>query len=177
MHRCSSLLAALDERHGVLPRYGYAVLVDLVQPWQTSLAVLMGSGNFGSPDADPPAHARYTECRLSAVGKLGAAAERGDGPPIPIGLINGTMYGGGTRPPHDPSLIINSLLLIAENPDASDKEIIDVAGGPAFPTGCAVSGDIEGLAAGRRVRLRLAARMREGVERGSPILDLTAFPG
>lgn len=175
-HRCSSLLAALDERLGVLPRFGYAVLVDLVQPWQTSLPVLMGSGNFGSSDADPPANARYTECRLSAVGKLAAAAERGDGPPIPIGLINGTMYGGGTRPPHSPRRITNSLLLIAENPGASDKEIIDAAGGPAFPTGCAVSGDLEGLAAGRRVRLRLVARMREGVEQGRPILDLTAFP-
>lgn len=176
MRQCSSLLAALDERHGILPNHGYPILVDLVQPWQTPLPLMIGSGNFGSPDADPPADAAYTECRLSAVGKLAVGAERGDGPPIPIGLVNGTMYGGATRPPHDPSRIVDSLLLVAENPGVSDKEIIDAAGGPAFPTGCTVSGNLSGLAAGKRVRLRLVAHIREGVQQGRSILDITAFP-
>lgn len=176
MRQGSSLLAALDERHGILPNHGYPVLVDLVQPWQTPLPLVIGLGNFGSADADPPADAAYTECRLSAVGKLAVGAERGDGPPIPIGLINGTMYGGGTRPPHDPSRIVDSLLLVAENPGVSDKQIIDAAGGPAFPTGCAASGDLEGLVAGERARLRLVARIREGFARGRSILDITAFP-
>jgi restriction system protein len=60
-------------------------------------------GNFGSRDGDPPAGWRYTDVRLSPAGQVALAAERGELAPVPVGLITGTTYQFGTRPPFRPA--------------------------------------------------------------------------
>lgn len=171
--KSSRILARLEERHGIGPRYAYLMLVDLVQPWTVPLPLLEGNGNFGSIGDDPAADPQYTECRMSPAGAMAVAAECDEGPPVPIGLINGTTYKGGPAPPYKPDAIAAALLL-GEN--ATHAELIEAAGPPSFPTGCEVAGDLAALAAGRRTRLRLTAKIRVGHDRGMPVLDITAFP-
>ena len=43
----------------------YEALVRMVQPWQMNFPLILGQGNFGSIDGDPPAAYRYTEAKLS----------------------------------------------------------------------------------------------------------------
>src|SRR5262249_34460605 len=45
----------------------YEALVRLAQNWVMRQSLIIGQGNFGSVDGDPPAARRYTEARLSAV--------------------------------------------------------------------------------------------------------------
>jgi DNA gyrase subunit A len=45
----------------------YDALVRLAQEFSLRLPLIDGQGNFGSLDGDPPAAARYTECRLAKV--------------------------------------------------------------------------------------------------------------
>src|SRR6516165_5838761 len=45
----------------------YEALVRLGQYWVMRSPLIVGQGNFGSVDGDPPAAQRYTEARLSAI--------------------------------------------------------------------------------------------------------------
>jgi hypothetical protein len=175
--QCAQLLAEFDRRHGCGRRYGYPLLIDLATPWTVWLPLLDGAGNFGSPDPDDePADPEYTRCRLSAAGLLAVAADRGDGPPVPVGLINGSMYRGGRQPPYDPHRMIAAVLRAAQSPGLPDDELAAVAGPPAFPAGCAVAGDLAGLAAGRRTELRLTAAVTQGRWHEQAVLDITRLP-
>ncbi len=158
--KSSRVLDAVETSIGLAPAYGYQVLVDLVQPWRMPVPLVSGQGNFGSPGNDPPAGARYTEVRLSRAGQFVVAAERGDVAPIPVGLINGNTYREGTRPPFRPHGIMDAIRLAVRRPRATNRELEEAVGPPDFMTGCAVTGDIEGLYAGRSTTLRLQARVR-----------------
>ena len=43
----------------------YEAMARLVAPWSTRYPLVIGQGNFGSMDGDPPAADRYTEAKLS----------------------------------------------------------------------------------------------------------------
>jgi DNA gyrase/topoisomerase IV subunit A len=172
-HKSSAILTELDDRYGIGPRYAYLMLVDLVRPWLTPLPPLEGNGNFGSIGDDPAADSQYTECRLSPAGAMAIAAEREEGPPVPIGLVNGTTYKGGLAPPYHPDAVAAALL---PDQNATDTDLVETVGAPFFPTGCEVAGDLAALAAGRRTRLRLTAKISVGQDRGMPVLDVTGFP-
>jgi hypothetical protein len=90
-------VAAIEERIGLGPRYGYQVLLDLARPWMIAVRLVSGRGNFGGRGFDPPAADRYTESRPSRVGQLVLDTEAHRLAPVPVGLINGTVYRGGTR--------------------------------------------------------------------------------
>ncbi len=151
---------AVQARIGLAPRYSYRILVDLAQPWQLQLPLVDGRGNFGGRGDDPPAYAPYTECRLSAVGQVVLAAERGELAPVPVGLINGNTNNQGGSPPFRPQGVIDAIRLAAGNPHATDDELLDVLGPPDFITGCSVTGDLAALRAGRPAEIRLEARIR-----------------
>jgi hypothetical protein len=104
------------------------------------------SGNWGSQHGDPAADARYTEVRLSEVGALALAAERGEVGPIPLGLVEGSLYRDGPVPPFAPDRVLAALTTGGAD-----------AGPPVLPTGGTVGGDIDALLAGRRARLRLGS--------------------
>jgi hypothetical protein len=158
--RSSTVLTALAQATGLAQGYGYEFLVDLAQPWKTPVPLVDGQGNFGSQGNDPPASPRYTEARLSAAGQVVLAGERGEIAPVPIGLINGNTYRQGTRPPYRPQGIIDAIRRVLRKPRTAGQDILDIVGPPDFITGCAVSGDVAGLAAGRRTEIRLEARVR-----------------
>ncbi|GAA1238861.1 DNA gyrase subunit A [Oryzihumus leptocrescens] len=142
----TAVLEALDLTLGMGPRYTYPLLVDLTASWRLHLPLLDGSGNFGSQHGDPPADARYTEVRLSGIGELALAAERGEVGPVPLGLIEGSFYRGGRVPPFAPARVLEALT--AGAPDA---------GSPIMPTGGTVDGNVDRLLAGRPTRLTLGS--------------------
>jgi hypothetical protein len=147
--RCSDALAVVDRLHGVGPRYSWPVLVDLAVPWRLHLPLVDGHGNLGTQGGDGPADAQYVEARLSEVGALALAAERAEIGPVPLGLIEGSLYRGGPVPPLAPDAVVGTLLAAGTD-----------AGPPVLPTGGTVGGDLAGLLAGRPVRLTLGCTIR-----------------
>ena len=142
--RTTHVLDVLECEQGFGARYAYPLLQDLAAPWRLHLPLLDPSGNWGSQHGDPAADARYTEVRLSEVGALALAAERGEVGPIPLGLIEGSLYRDGPVPPFAPDRVLEALTTGGAD-----------AGPPVLPTGGTVDGDIEALLAGRRARLTL----------------------
>jgi hypothetical protein len=147
--RCSDVLAVLDAREDVGPRYSWPALVDIGVPWRRHLPLVELHGNCGTALGDPPAEPVYVEVRLSTVGALALAAERGETGPLPLGIVEGSLYRGGRVPPFDPRRVVGALL-------AASSDV----GGPALPTGGAVVGDLEGLLAGAPAHLLLRCTIR-----------------
>lgn len=160
-----AVLADLEARSGIGSRYAYPVLVDLAAPWRVHLPLVDVQGNIGTAGDDPPAEPRYVEVRPSAFGRLALAAERGDVGPVPFGLVEGSAYRDGTVPPFAPHAVVEAL-----RTGTAD------AGPPVLPTGGLVEGDVEGLLAGRRARVRLCCRVVREVVAGRPCLVVTEVP-
>jgi len=123
----------------------YEALVLMAQPFSYRYPLIEGQGNFGSPD-DPKSFAamRYTESRLSAYAEvLLSELEEGtvDGTQfdgtlrepsllparLPNILLNGTTgiaVGMATDiPPHNLREIVNALVHILDNPEATLTDI------------------------------------------------------
>jgi DNA gyrase/topoisomerase IV subunit A len=147
--RCSHVLDVVEHRRQIGHRYAWPALVDIGVPWRVHLPLVELHGNAGTAMGDPPADAVYVETRLSPIGALALAAERGEIGPIPLGIIEGSLYRGGPAPPFDPATVVGTLL-------AAGSDV----GPPALPTGGTVEGDIAGLLAGRGVRLTLGCTIR-----------------
>jgi topoisomerase-4 subunit A len=135
----------------------YEALVLMAQPFSYRYPLIEGQGNFGSPD-DPKSFAamRYTESRLSAYAdSLLAELEEGtvDWVPnfdgtlqepgllparLPNVLLNGTTgiaVGMATDiPPHNLRELVNALIHILDNPDATLSDVFKHVHGPDYPT-------------------------------------------
>ena len=141
--KSTRVLDRLEAEHLIGPRYAYPVMRDLQALYRLHLPVLDGGGNWGSQGDDPAADPRYTEVRLSPVGALAVAAERGEVGPVPLGLIEGSLYRGGPVPPFDPARVVAALAAGADD-----------AGLPTLSTGGTLEGHLAALLAGRKARLR-----------------------
>ena len=146
----------------------YDALVRLAQDFSMRNPLIDGQGNFGSVDGDPPAAARYTECRLSKL-SMELLRDIGEetvdfGPnydgeslePLvlparfPNLLVNGSTgiaVGMATNiPPHNLNEVSDAVIHVLENPEvAEDKETMLEAcmkfvKGPDFPTGALIVG-------------------------------------
>ncbi len=172
----------------------YDALVRLAQPFALRHPLVDFHGNYGSPD-DPPAAARYTECRLSrlAMVMLDGIEEQTvdfernydaskDEPVVlparfPNLLVNGSQgiaVGLATNiPPHSLSEAIDAVIVLLDNPDATIDELMGVVKGPDFPTGGVIIGTEgirEAYTTGRgSIRIRARAEIVEG-ERESMIV-------
>lgn len=169
--KSSRALARVEERIGLAPGYAYEVLCDLARPWTMPVNLVHGQGNFGSRGNDPPANFRYTQARITRAGKAALDAERGETAPLPIGLINGNVYREGLRPPLRPRAIIDAVREVIKRPAVPDKELAGMVGLPYFLTGCIVTGNLAALAAGRRIELRLQARLSFSDDRREVVIE------
>ncbi len=135
----------------------YEALVLMAQSFSYRYPLIQGQGNFGSPD-DPKSFAamRYTESRLSAYADAllselesgtvdwvpnfdGTLQEPGLLPAqLPNVLLNGTTgiaVGMATDiPPHNLREVVNALIHLLDNPDATPAEIFKLIPGPDYPT-------------------------------------------
>jgi DNA gyrase subunit A len=168
----------------------YPSLVRMAQPFAMRYPLVDGQGNYGSIDGDPPAQMRYTEARLSAIASeimadLGREtvdfvpnydATRTEPVVLPVRipnlLINGSSgiaVGMATNiPPHNLKEVVDALVLLARQPDASVEQVMEKLPGPDFPTGaiiCGESGIRQAYRTGRGL-LPLRARAEFELTRG-----------
>jgi DNA gyrase subunit A len=135
----------------------YDTMVRMAQDFSLRYPLIKGQGNFGSVDGDSPAAMRYTEAKLAKIaGELIDDIEKDtvDWQPnydarlkepkvlpakLPNLLLNGNMgiaVGMATSiPPHNLTEIADALLHLADNKDASIKDLMQYVKGPDFPTG------------------------------------------
>ncbi len=164
----------------------YPTLVRLAQPFSMRYPLVQGQGNFGSVDGDPPAAMRYTEARLSRISSeimadLGrdtvdfvANYDNTREEPvvlparIPNLVINGSTgiaVGMATNiPPHNLGEVVDALVMLAHNPEATVEEVLEKLPGPDFPTGGIICGEAGIRQAYHTGRGLLALRARAGVE-------------
>ncbi|HYF97314.1 MAG TPA: DNA gyrase subunit A, partial [Patescibacteria group bacterium] len=120
-------------------------------------------GNFGSMDGDPPAAQRYTEARMAKPGlallqdidkETVDFRENYDGSEhepevLPAGLpnllLNGQMgiaVGMATNiPPHNLNEVVDAVVTMIDNPEATVDDLMEHIKGPDFPTGGIVYGE------------------------------------
>jgi len=140
----------------------YPTIVRMAQDFSLRYPLIDGQGNFGSIDDDPPAAMRYTEVRLSPLAmELMADIEKDtvDWQPnfdqtkmepvvLPAGFPNllangsaGIAVGMATNiPPHNLTELINGVIYLLDNPDATISRLMDFIKGPDFPTAGMVLG-------------------------------------
>ena len=165
----------------------YDAMVRLAQPFTMRTPLVDGQGNFGSVDNDPAAAMRYTEARLSAVGEEMLVnldqetvdfIDNFDGtlrepvvlptrmPNLLINGASGIAVGMATNiPPHNPTEILDAVMYLIENPDATVEDLMKFVKGPDFPTGATIMGR-EGIrnayATGRgQIMVRARAEVEE----------------
>ena len=145
-----------------------------------------GHGNFGSVDGDPPAAYRYTEARLSKISEemlRDIDKETVDWDPnfdesrkeprvlpsrFPNLLVNGSAgiaVGMATNiPPHNLTEVINAVICILDDPEATLADLMEHIKGPDFPTRGIIMGRSGIRAAYATGRGRLMVRARTEFE-------------
>lgn len=143
----------------------YDAMVRMAQDFNQRYILLEGHGNFGSIDGDSAAAMRYTEVRLTEIAEnmleeipmetvdfkdnFDASLQEPTVLPtqLPNLLINGASgiaVGMSTDiPPHNLGEIIDALLHLMKNPNASLDTLMKYIPGPDFPTGAIVVGKME----------------------------------
>jgi DNA gyrase subunit A len=179
----------------------YDSLVRMAQPWAMRYPLVLGQGNFGSQDDDPPAAMRYTEAKMAAIADellRDIDKDTVDFKPnydnqtqeptvlparLPNLLINGSTgiaVGMATNiPPHNLIEVCNGIIYLIEHPEATTEELSRIVRGPDFPTGGIIQGR-EGIrnmyASGRgRIVVRARTHFEEG-ERGRVSIIVTELP-
>jgi len=179
----------------------YDAMVRMAQDFSYRYPLVDGHGNFGSVDGDPPAAMRYTEARLSRIAMemmRDIDKETVDFMPnfddslqqpvvlpsrIPNLLVNGASgiaVGMATNiPPHNLGEIIDGLVMLIDNPDATIEQLMTVIRGPDFPTGAQIlgrDGIKEAYKTGRgRIKVRGKARI-EQLTNGRQRIVITELP-
>lgn len=134
----------------------YPTMVRMAQDFNARYPLIDGQGNMGSIDGDPPAAMRYTEMRMSlfAMEMLeDLDKDTVDWQPnydqttnepvvlpgrFPNLLCNGSAgiaVGMATNiPPHNLREVIDAVICLIDNPDATIEELMQFIKGPDFPT-------------------------------------------
>ncbi|HET8910503.1 MAG TPA: DNA gyrase subunit A, partial [Ktedonobacteraceae bacterium] len=179
----------------------YDSLVRMAQPWSMRYPLVMGQGNFGSQDDDPPAAMRYTESKMSAItDELLRDIEKDTvdfGPNydnqtmepsvlparLPNLLLNGSTgiaVGMATNiPPHNLNEVCDGITYLINNPEATTEDLSRIVRGPDFPTGGIIRGreGIRNTYANGRGRIVVKARTKiEEHDRGRSSIIVTELP-
>jgi DNA gyrase subunit A len=179
----------------------YDSLVRMAQPWAMRYPLVLGQGNFGSQDDDPPAAMRYTEAKLAAISdellrdidkdtvdfKPNYDNQTTEPTVLPARLPNlllngstGIAVGMATNiPPHNLVEVCNGIAYLIDHPDAATEELSRIVRGPDFPTGGIIQGreGIRNMYANGRGRVVVRARTAiEEAERGRMNIIVTELP-
>lgn len=191
----------LGKYHPHGDRSVYDAIVRMAQDFSMRYMLADGHGNFGSVDGDPPAAMRYTEVRMAKIAELMLQDidkntvdfvpnydESLKEPSVlpskfPELLVNGTSgiaVGMATNiPPHNMGEVIDGVLMLIDNPDASVEELMTVIKGPDFPTGALIMGTAgikDAYTTGRgSVKMRAKAHI-ETMSNGKPRIVVTELP-
>ncbi|HRY62274.1 MAG TPA: DNA gyrase subunit A [Candidatus Paceibacterota bacterium] len=155
----------------------YDAMVNLAQEFKTRYPLVYGQGNFGSIDGDSAAAYRYTEAKMAKItSEILNDLEKDtvDFVPnfdntrkepsvfpstIPTLLLNGTLgiaVGMATKiPPHNLGELMDALVYLADNSEATTEDLFKFIKGPDFPTG--------GIAFNEKDIIRASATGKGGV--------------
>ena len=180
----------------------YDALVRMVQEFSLRYPLIDGQGNFGSVDGDNAAAYRYTESRLmpiamemladidkNTVNYIPNFDDHLEEPSVlPSGIPNlvvngssGIAVGMATNiPPHNLREVVNAIVHIIDNPDATPGEIRKFVKGPDFPTAGYIYGragikDYQETGRGRIV-MRARAVIEEKESSNKAQIVVTEFP-
>jgi len=135
----------------------YDAMVRMAQPFNMNMPLVLGQGNFGSEDGDPPAAMRYTEAKLSplalelvrdidkeTVPFSLTFDDRNTEPDILPGRYPNLLTNGATGiavglatniPPHNLGEVIDAHIAYIDNPRITLEQVMKIIKGPDFPTG------------------------------------------
>lgn len=165
----------------------YDALVRMAQPFSMRIPMVDGQGNFGSIDGDSAAAMRYTEARMTVLAEellRDLDKDTVDFVPnyddsmiepdvlpsrVPNLLLNGSSgiaVGMATNiPPHCLDELLDALLLLIDNPEATLDEVMEFIKGPDFPTSGIIFGKKGILEAYRTGRGRVRIRSKVHIEK------------
>ncbi|MBR4141765.1 MAG: DNA gyrase subunit A [Campylobacter sp.] len=175
----------------------YDALVRMAQSFSMRIPAVDGQGNFGSIDGDGAAAMRYTEARMTKLAEelledldketvdfvpnYDESLNEPDVLParVPNLLLNGSSgiaVGMATNiPPHSLDELVDGLLLLLDNKNASLEEIMHYIKGPDFPTGGLIFGKkgiIDAYKTGRgRVKLRAKTHIEKKPNKDVIVID------
>ena len=140
----------------------YDTLVRMAQDFSMRYMLIKGQGNFGSIDGDPAAAYRYTECKLGKMAEDLLADIDKDTVDmqknfdeslleptvlparVPHLLVNGSTgiaVGMATNiPPHHLGEVIDGVVHLIDNPNATVADLMNFVKAPDFPTGGTLCG-------------------------------------
>lgn len=135
----------------------YDSMVKMAQDFTMRYPLILGQGNFGSIDGDNAAAMRYTEAKMAKITtELLRDIEKEtvdfipnyDGTKkepkvlptaVPNLLLNGTLgiaVGMATNiPPHNLNEVMDAVIHLADNKDATTEDLMQFVKGPDFPIG------------------------------------------
>ena len=135
----------------------YDSMVRMAQDFSLRYPLVRGQGNFGSIDGDSAAAMRYTEAKMEKITdemmndidkETVTWRDNYDGrhkeptvlpSKLPQLLLNGTTgiaVGMATSiPPHNLGEVVDGVMHLSENPEATIEELMEFIKGPDFPTG------------------------------------------
>lgn len=140
----------------------YDTLVRMVQSFSLRYPLIIGQGNFGSIEGDPPAAYRYTEAKMAKIGETllrniqketvnfvptydGSMLEPVVLPTaMPNLLVNGSSgiaVGMATNmAPHNLREVCEAILATLINPEITIEDLLQYVKAPDFPTGATIHG-------------------------------------
>jgi DNA gyrase subunit A len=164
----------------------YDTMVRMAQDFSMRHMLVDGHGNFGSRDGDAPAAYRYTEAKLAKISMEMMSDINKDTvdfrpnfdehvmEPIvlpsrfPNLLVNGATgiaVGMATSiPPHNLTEVIDGVIMLIDNPEATADDLMEVIKGRDFPTGGVILGTSGIRNAYRTGRGRIVVRARTEIE-------------
>lgn len=175
----------------------YDALVRMAQDFSMRVPSITGQGNFGSIDGDGAAAMRYTEAKMSSLShellrdidketvdfipNYDGSEREPDVLPsrVPNLLLNGSSgiaVGMATNiPPHSLNELVDGLLYLLDNKEASLDELMDFIKGPDFPTGGIIYGKkgiIEAYRTGRgRIKIRAKTHIEKKANKDIIVID------
>lgn len=175
----------------------YDALVRMAQPFSMRIPSVDGQGNFGSIDGDGAAAMRYTEARMTILAEellkdidkdtvdfvpnYDDSMQEPDVLPakVPNLLLNGSSgiaVGMATNiPPHSLDELIDGILVLLDNKQASLEDIMEHIKGPDFPTGGIIFGKkgiIEAYKTGRgRIKIRAKTHIEKKPNKDVIVID------
>ncbi|MFZ2522473.1 MAG: DNA gyrase subunit A [Minisyncoccia bacterium] len=140
----------------------YDSMVKMAQDFTMRYPLILGQGNFGSIDGDNAAAMRYTEAKMTKLASEllhDIEKETVDFVPnydgtkkepkvlptaVPNLLLNGTLgiaVGMATNiPPHNLNEVMDAVIHLADNKDATTEDLLQFVKGPDFPIGAIAFG-------------------------------------
>lgn len=179
----------------------YNAMVRMAQDFSVRYELVNGHGNFGSIDGDSPAAMRYTEAKMGKittellkdinkntvdfVANFDNTLKEPEVLPsrYPNLLVNGTngiAVGMATSiPPHNLNEIIDAVIKLIDDKDATVEDLIEIVKGPDFPTKATILGISkikEAYRTGRgKIKVKSTANIEE-MSRGKSRIIITEIP-